>query len=54
MNKRQMSLFLGSLILAGITTPATSQAQVAVDISLLTCGQFLAMSPDQSRIYAAW
>ena len=54
MKKLKMSLSLGSLILAGITAPATSQAQVAVDISLLTCGQFLAMSPDQSRIYAAW
>ena len=54
MNKLRMSLSLGSLILAGIAAPATSQAQIAVNMSLLTCGQFLAMSPDQSRIYAAW
>jgi hypothetical protein len=54
MNRLRMSLSLGSLILAGIAAPATSQAQIAVNMSLLTCGQFLAMSPDQSRIYAAW
>ena len=50
MNRLRMSLCLGSLILAGIAATATSQAQIAVD----TCGQYLAMSPDQSRIYAAW
>jgi hypothetical protein len=54
MTKLRMSLSLGSLILAGIAAPATSQAQIAVNMSLLTCGQFLAMSPDSSRIYAAW
>jgi hypothetical protein len=54
MKKLRMSLSLGSLILAGIAAPAASQAQIAVDMTLLTCGQYLAMSPDQSRIYAAW
>ena len=54
MNRLRMSLSLGSLILISIAAPATSEAQIAVNMSLLTCGQFLAMSPDQSRIYAAW
>ena len=54
MNTLRMSLSLGFLILVGIAAPATSQAQIAVNMSLLTCGQYLAMSPDQSRIYAAW
>jgi hypothetical protein len=54
MNRLRMSLCLGSLILAGIAAPATSQAQIAVDMTLLTCGQYLEMSPDQSLIYAAW
>jgi HdeA/HdeB family len=54
MNRFGANLFLGSLLLAGIAAPATSQAQIAVDMSRLTCGQYLAMSPDQSRIYAAW
>ena len=54
MNTLRMSLSLGFLILVGIAAPATSQAQIAVNMSLLTCGQYLAMPPDQSRIYAAW
>jgi hypothetical protein len=54
MNRLRTSFSLGSLILVGIAAPATSQAQYAVDMSLLTCGQYLEMSPDQSRIYAAW
>jgi HdeA/HdeB family len=54
MNKLRMNLSLGCLILFGVAAPATSQAQIAVNMSLLTCGQYLAMSPDQSRIYAAW
>ena len=53
-NRLRVSLFLGSLMLVGIAAPATTQAQIAVDMSRLTCGQYLAMSPDQSRIYAAW
>ena len=54
MNRLRVNLFLGSLILVGIAAPVTTQAQIAVDMSRLTCGQYLAMSPDQSRIYAAW
>ena len=40
MNRLRMSLSLGSLILVGIAAPATSQAQIAVNMSLLTCGQY--------------
>ncbi len=54
MGTRRVSSFCGFLLMVGIAAPSTSQAQVAVDMSLLTCGQYLAMSPDQSRIYAAW
>jgi HdeA/HdeB family len=54
MNKLRISLAVGCLVLGELTGPATSQAQYAVDMSLLTCGQYLEMSPDQSRIYAAW
>ncbi len=54
MGTRRVSSFCGFLFMVGIAAPSTSQAQVAVDMSLLTCGQYLAMSPDQSRIYAAW
>jgi len=54
MNRLRMILTLGCLLLFGVDAPAISQAQIAVNMSLLTCGQYLAMSPDQSRIYAAW
>lgn len=54
MNRLRMNLSLGCLILFGVAAPTTSQAQIAVDMSLLTCGQYLAMTPDQSRIYSAW
>ena len=54
MNRLRMNLSLGCLIMFGVAAPATTQAQIAVDMSRLTCGQYLAMSPDQSRIYAAW
>jgi hypothetical protein len=54
MRKLSICLTLGGLFLGGVAVPATSQAQIAVDMTKLTCGQYLAMSPDQSRIYAAW
>jgi hypothetical protein len=54
MDTRRVTSFCGFLLMVGIAAPSTSQAQVAIDMSLLTCGQYLAMSPDQSRIYAAW
>jgi HdeA/HdeB family len=54
MNKLRIGLAVGCLVLGELVAPATSQAQYAVDMSLLTCGQYLEMSPDQSRIYAAW
>ena len=53
MNALRKTLFL-AFTLVGVAMTSSSQAQIAVDMSLLTCGQYLAMSPDQSRIYAAW
>jgi hypothetical protein len=54
MNKLSIGLAVGWLLLSSTAAPTTSQAQIAVDMSKLTCGQYLEMSPDQSRIYAAW
>jgi HdeA/HdeB family len=54
MRKLSIGLAVGGLFLGSVAAPATSQAQIAVDMTKLTCGQYLAMSPDQSRIYAAW
>jgi hypothetical protein len=41
-------------MLATVAAPGGSHAQIAVNMSLLTCGQYLAMPPDDSRIYSAW
>ena len=54
MRKLSIGLAVGGLFLGSVAVPATSRAQIAVDMTKLTCGQYLAMSPDQSRIYAAW
>ena len=33
---------------------SAAQAQLIIDMNRLTCAQFLAMSPQQARIYSAW
>jgi len=34
--------------------PALSQAQVKIDMTRITCGEVLAMSPDDRADFAAW
>ena len=34
--------------------PSAARAQLIIDMNCLTCAQFLAMSPQQARIYSAW
>ena len=34
--------------------PSIGQAQVMVEMPLVTCAQYLAMPPEQSSIFAAW
>ena len=34
--------------------PVTANAQVTIDMSALTCDQYLAMSPSMSRDFSAW
>jgi len=46
-----MAVYVG---LIGIVAPSGAQAQYMINMSLLKSGQYLAMPPDQSRIYAAW
>ena len=43
-----------SILIAALVLPSGAQAQLMIDMNRLTCAQFLAMSPQQSRIYAAW
>lgn len=43
-----------AILFAAAIFPSAAQSQMMIDMNRLTCGQFLAMTPEQSRIYAAW
>jgi len=45
------SVFVASVF---VFLPSVGQAQLMVDMSKVTCGQYIAMPPDQSRIFSAW
>ena len=49
MKKALLAAVLGTAMFS-----QASQAQLMIDMNRLTCGQFVAMSPEQSRVYAAW
>jgi acid stress chaperone HdeB len=53
-NLRKYLILLFVLSSGTLVAPAMTLAQIAVNMSLLTCGQYLAMPPDQSKVYAAW
>ena len=42
------------LTLAAVTQPAAAHAQVSIDMSRVTCAQYLALSPAQSAGFSAW
>jgi hypothetical protein len=42
------------LAFAGILVSSVSHAQYMINMSLVTCSQYLALPPDQSRIFSAW
>jgi hypothetical protein len=42
------------LTFAATVLPSVAQAQVMIDMSRVTCADYLALPPDQSRIFAAW
>ena len=50
----KMKLRLISAAFAISLLPVTANAQVTIDMSALTCGQYLAMSPSMSRDFSAW
>jgi len=43
-----------SAAFAVLLLPAAANAQVTIDMSALTCDQYLAMSPARSRDFSAW
>ena len=49
-----MKKTLAAILFAAAILPSAAQAQLIIDMNRLTCAQFLAMSPQQARIYTAW
>ena len=49
-----MKKTLYSIGLAMLLLSTQAQAQLLIDMNRLTCAQFLAMSPEQARVYSAW
>jgi hypothetical protein len=45
---------LSAILFAAAILPSAAQAQLMIDMNRLTCAQFVAMSPQQARIYSAW
>jgi hypothetical protein len=39
---------------AAALVPTVSDAQYMINMSLVTCAQYLALPPDQSRVFSAW
>jgi HdeA/HdeB family len=46
--------FVLCMAFAGVLVPSISQGQYMINMSLVTCSQYLALPPDQSRIFSAW
>ena len=49
-----MKKTLAALAFAAAALPSGAHGQLVIDMNRLTCAQFLAMSPQQARIYSAW
>lgn len=49
-----MKKLVAALALASALTPALSQAQVNIDMTKVTCGDALAMSPEDQADFAAF
>jgi HdeA/HdeB family len=46
--------FLGLLVLLGAFIPTAGHAQVSINMSRVTCADYLAMSPQQADVFGAW
>jgi hypothetical protein len=46
--------FVWLLALLGIVMPTAGRAQVAINMSRVTCADYLAMTPEQSGVFGAW
>lgn len=46
--------FVWILALLGIALPTAGHAQVTINMSRVTCAEYLAMTPEQSDVFGAW
>ncbi len=46
--------FVWILALLGALMPTSSRAQVTINMSRVTCADYLAMTPEQSDVFGAW
>ena len=49
-----MGFRLKGLAWAILLFPVAANAQLTIDMNNITCGQYLAMPPSQSRSFSAW
>lgn len=42
------------LALAAMSAPSVSRAQVVIDMGKVTCGEYLAMTPEGEKVFSAW
>lgn len=49
-----MKKLVAALALASALTPSLSQAQVNIDMAKITCGEVIAMAPDDQADFAAF
>ena len=42
------------LMLAGVTLPSVTHAQVSIDMARVTCADYLALSAPDSAVVSAW
>ena len=54
MKSTQIRKFALFLTFIGSMFPAIAQAQVIINMTRVTCADYLAMTPDQSRTFSAW
>lgn len=49
-----MKKFIYALAVLGVALPSLAQAQVVLDMSRVTCADYVALSPSQTKNFSAW
>lgn len=49
-----MKKIILGFVLAGILSPGAVHAQVTIDMTGITCADYLAMAPDDAKVFSAW